>query len=457
MNEWKLLGIEPTDDIKIIKRAYAAKSKEVHPEEHPEEFRALHEAYETALSCARTYKKFAQETNAIKAAEVETDEKPTEENVDDSSDDAADTADSFNIDFDEVAKAADAEADEKSAEENVGDSSDNKGDGFNVDFDEVIEAADKERIKKIVSSTESVMTSLERAVSLPTEKEKHDAVINVLNSKFFHEFGGIPYFANELTEFVKSHPDLTDAFYLPVYIALQFDILETREQKGIYEELYSVFSQRGKLFELDEQSGDESSKSKWNSFTSIGTIAAIAIVVILRSIGRTDNLPDWAYPIVALFFLGFAAFVFIRNTINKKKALPGETSEETKARVLRERKERRKENFWNPVTRVTKLHYFSKLAFAVDLLLFNFSIIGIVNDSNDDGTSIALIMALFVISAITILYFLTVNTIILIKSVATKTKTWRPESKDEKTSQNILSAIFFALDLLLFFFAISVI
>lgn len=453
MDGWKLLGIEPTDDIKIIKRAYAAKSKEVHPEEHPEEFRALHEAYETALSCARTYKKFAQETNGIKATEAETDEKPTEENVGDGSDTAADTAAEFNIDFDEAIEAAD----EKSTEENVVDSSDNKDDSFSVDFDEVIEAADKERIKKIVFSTESVMISLERAVSLPTEKEKHDAVINVLNSKFFHEFGCIPYFANRLTEFVKSHPDLTDAFYFPVYVALQFDILETREQKGIYEELYSVFSQRGKLFELDEQSGDESSKSKWNSFTSIGTIAAVAIVVILRSIGRTDNLPDWAYPIVALFFLGFAVFVFIRNTINKRKALPGETPEETKARLLRERKERRKENFWNPVTRVTKLRYFSKLAFAVDLLLFNFAIIGIVNDSNDDGTSIVLTMALFVISAIIILYFLIVNIIILIKSVATRTKTWRPESKDEKKSQNILSAIFFALDLLLFFYATSVI
>lgn len=448
MDEWKLLGIKPTDDIKIIKRAYAAKSKEVHPEEHPEEFRALHEAYETALSFARTYKKFAQETNAVKATEAETDEKPVEENAGDSSDDAADTADSFNIDFDEAIEAAD----EKPTEENAGDNSDNKDDGFNVDFDEVIEAADKERIKKIVFSTESVMISLERAVSLPTEKEKHDAVINVLNSKFFHEYGCIPYFANRLTEFVKSHPDLTDAFYFPVYIALQFDILETREQKGIYEELYSVFSQRGKLFELDEQN-NETPKSKWNSFTSIGTIAAVAIVVILRSISRTGNLPDWAYPIVALFFFGFAVFVFIRNTINKRKALPGETPEETKARVLRERKERRKENFWNPVTRVTKLHYFSKLAFAVDLLLFNFAIIGIVNDSNDDGTSIVLTMALFVISAIIILYFLTVNIIILIKSIATRTKTWRPESKDEKTSQNILSAIFFALDFLLYCYA----
>ena len=52
MNIWEILGIEPTKDKKIIKRAYAAQTKVVHPEEKPEEFKRLHEAYQAALRYA---------------------------------------------------------------------------------------------------------------------------------------------------------------------------------------------------------------------------------------------------------------------------------------------------------------------------------------------------------------------------------------------------------------------
>ena len=52
MNCFTVLGIEPTTEKKTIKRAYAAKSREFHPEEHPEEFRRIHDAYEEALAWA---------------------------------------------------------------------------------------------------------------------------------------------------------------------------------------------------------------------------------------------------------------------------------------------------------------------------------------------------------------------------------------------------------------------
>lgn len=52
MNCFAVLGIEPTTEKKKIKRAYAAKSREFHPEEHPEEFQRIHDAYEEALAWA---------------------------------------------------------------------------------------------------------------------------------------------------------------------------------------------------------------------------------------------------------------------------------------------------------------------------------------------------------------------------------------------------------------------
>ncbi len=54
MSIWEELGIERTDNMREIKRAYAAKLKLVHPEEHPKEFQKLHEAYRTALKITET-------------------------------------------------------------------------------------------------------------------------------------------------------------------------------------------------------------------------------------------------------------------------------------------------------------------------------------------------------------------------------------------------------------------
>jgi tetratricopeptide (TPR) repeat protein len=50
MNIWELLAIERTKDIRLIKRAYAGKSKIYHPEDDPEGFQRLREAYHQALN-----------------------------------------------------------------------------------------------------------------------------------------------------------------------------------------------------------------------------------------------------------------------------------------------------------------------------------------------------------------------------------------------------------------------
>ena len=50
MSPWAVLGVEPGSDRKTIKRAYTRLIKEVQPEDHPEEFMQLREAYEWALN-----------------------------------------------------------------------------------------------------------------------------------------------------------------------------------------------------------------------------------------------------------------------------------------------------------------------------------------------------------------------------------------------------------------------
>ncbi|MDE7245393.1 MAG: hypothetical protein K2O18_15665, partial [Oscillospiraceae bacterium] len=53
MNDiWNILQIEPTQDSNAIRRAYARRVRECHPEEDPEGFLKLREAYQAALACA---------------------------------------------------------------------------------------------------------------------------------------------------------------------------------------------------------------------------------------------------------------------------------------------------------------------------------------------------------------------------------------------------------------------
>ena len=68
---WTILEIEPTTDRSKIKKAYAKLAKQFHPEDHPEQFKALQAAYKSALVYAKTQpsstnqSQFEQELNAF--------------------------------------------------------------------------------------------------------------------------------------------------------------------------------------------------------------------------------------------------------------------------------------------------------------------------------------------------------------------------------------------------------
>ena len=49
MNNWSILGLEPTEDKELIKRAYMSGLTKHNPEDDPEGFSKLREAYENVL------------------------------------------------------------------------------------------------------------------------------------------------------------------------------------------------------------------------------------------------------------------------------------------------------------------------------------------------------------------------------------------------------------------------
>ena len=67
---WDLLGIQPTQDVRAIKRAYAQQLKHTRPDDDPLAFQQLHQAYKTALALAANDTTAPQETPDIDTAEV---------------------------------------------------------------------------------------------------------------------------------------------------------------------------------------------------------------------------------------------------------------------------------------------------------------------------------------------------------------------------------------------------
>ena len=66
MNIWETLGIEPTTDVKLIRRRYAELVRLYHPEDQPEIYQEIVEAYQEALTYARSRK--ARPENSLKKA-----------------------------------------------------------------------------------------------------------------------------------------------------------------------------------------------------------------------------------------------------------------------------------------------------------------------------------------------------------------------------------------------------
>lgn len=66
VDPWSILGIGQTRDVQAIRRAYAARLKDVHPEDDPEGFQALRGAYEAVMAMARPRVSAAQRVGPVR-------------------------------------------------------------------------------------------------------------------------------------------------------------------------------------------------------------------------------------------------------------------------------------------------------------------------------------------------------------------------------------------------------
>ena len=204
MSVWEELGIERTDNAREIKRAYAAKLKLVHPEDHPEEFQRLHEAYKLALNIA----KYQANMPKRQAAPVlEKKEKPpvtekTEETID--FDFIKETADeTANEDSREKPIAFDFKNKKNKTEETERENSAAKRDNP-FDFDGAIKRNTLRHDNEVMEKAEVV---LKKAADLYNKKlfsSKQDWM-DIFSSDAVEEIRYEPIFIRELCRFLKSH------------------------------------------------------------------------------------------------------------------------------------------------------------------------------------------------------------------------------------------------------------
>lgn len=79
MNVWERLGIEATQDLRAIKRAYSVKLKTTRPDDDAEAYQALREAYDAAQQYAKYYQEYGEEEETEVAVAMATEPDPAAE------------------------------------------------------------------------------------------------------------------------------------------------------------------------------------------------------------------------------------------------------------------------------------------------------------------------------------------------------------------------------------------
>lgn len=213
LNIWNELGISPTKNVREIKKAYAAKSKLVHPEEHPEEFQKLHNAYKAALDIANSNASFSP--TAVKA-------EPTEQKIPEPVRATIEEED-HSLDFSKISK--ENKTDEETEPEQ------------NFDFNDAIQRNSLRHDNEIMEKTEVVIKNI-NAVYYKRLYDREVDWINIFCTDDVAEIMHEPIFLKELCRFLNSHRVYEN---LANVIFKSFNLISiTPDTAGEFEELYSI-------------------------------------------------------------------------------------------------------------------------------------------------------------------------------------------------------------------------
>jgi len=284
MDIWKILGIENTNDINIIKKAYAARSKEVHPEEHPKEFRMLHDAYKMALKLAK------QQSNCMQRQ---------------------DSCDTILINDDKIKEEAvlfiSSEIDSTKSDNNISSEVHSSNQEEYFDFENIIETAQQQEENEIRAKTISIIEKLEKMDGNDITGHIKSKWIDFMCSLEFQELTPNPYFAKKITNFFKYNTLLTKAQLCGIKEAFAPEGVKSIQERQMYSELYSTYFSN---IEIKERVKQNNKKPK--NVIKFAAYLLIEIAMIVYNFTYNQLISE---KMLGLFFI-FSTIALIIYTFN---------------------------------------------------------------------------------------------------------------------------------------------
>lgn len=360
MNCWDILGIKPTDNLREIKRAYATKSREVHPEEHPEEFSKLHEAYEQATN-------FAKNKVVLPVAPPQPQPDTSEVEVEEEDD------------FVERVETATVE------EQGYADSTDwrapvNEEDEGYINFDEIFQKSDIERNRETVRCSNVVF---EEFAKLLNSGEKSDlAWTSVFKMEELGFAAGSPYFLFRMTDFVRENQALPKCFYRELNSLYRLDAIATRERQGIFEELIAIVAER-KMVMTPESQAKANKVEAWAYL-----IFGIVFIVLQIAARNYEGTPMVVYYI---FFVLLVIFFVARAALKKRDKKKRMTEEEERVEEIEKKQHREARLSMGPIHHIKKPMYYSRVTLAAWAVLSSLGFLQVMLEYEDFGAVVALL------------------------------------------------------------------
>ena len=413
MNCWEILGISPTDNLKEIKRAYAAKSREVHPEEHPEEFKALHEAYEMALALAKR--------QAIPTVEPAREVEPQGEVEVEEEDDLVERVETATVEeqgYTETDWRAPQNVDEE---------------GY-IDFDGIFQKSDIEHNREIVRCSNLVFEKF--AELLSTGEKSELAWSSIFYTEEFIFAADSPYFLSRITDFVRENQALPKCFYSELNSLYSLSAIATRERQGIFEDLISIVVERNAL--VAPQTQTKANKVEAWAYTIFG----ILFIVLQIAARNFDSTPMWVYYIFLALIVIFAIVIIATKRRDKKAK---KTEEEERVEELEKKEHRKNRLSMGPIHHIIKPRYYSRLTLSVWSTLFSLGLLQTVLEYEEEEAVVIAFLALS-IGGIMIAICLLTNLISFIRHKVSKAPIYVPpltaeEKKMRKNLFRILACI----------------
>lgn len=273
---YEILHIKRGSSQEEIKEAYAALSKQYHPEEHPEEFQRIHEAYMTLRrrNRGRRAESQNQESRLKNAAETCPEEAPMEEAAESWNQDVSEERAEPEVQNENQELAYDTESSEAyDAEEQRVDQPEMEENQENVqqesapqyDFDEVIEENERKDEQRLILLIQKALVEMEMLLK-PPYCDKF---------KMFQQFFQKPEYQTALKQpaFMAYFADmLADSHLKPMIYdhIIEYYRFRGLDPKEMYEEAAKLY------YVLDDKRGMKKKKvGFWQSVLPVAAIAGI--------------------------------------------------------------------------------------------------------------------------------------------------------------------------------------